>query len=177
MQSRTSRSRLRRVSSLSHFIQRREAHNPGVVRALPRRGQILTRRLLLVAAFVAASSCLSPTLPLPPPNQPDAEGPDAAGNVTLSGQVIRGANVYANNLYSGASAGQKADSQTGKYRFKIAAAVGDQMEFFYIYDSVSSDRTYFTIGGPVASSGSTSTIDGDAGTIYGVVDAGVDGPR
>ena len=52
--------------------------------------------------------------------------------------------------------------------------VGDQMEFFYIYDSVSSDRTYFTIGGPVAPS---SVIDGDAGVNFGLVDAGVDGPR
>jgi hypothetical protein len=138
----------------------------------------LTRSLLVVTAFVAASSCLSPTLPLPPPNQPDVEGPDAAGKVTLSGQVIRGANVYANDLNSGASAGQKADSQTGNYRFEIAAAVGDQMEFFYIYDSVSSDRTYFTIGGSVAPLGSSSVIDGgDAGVSYGLVDAGVDGPR
>jgi len=177
VQTRACRSTLRNVSSLSHLKRHCETRHPGVVRAAPRSGQVLTRRLLLVTAFVAVSSCLSPTLPLPPPNQPDVQGPDAAGNVTLSGQVIRGANVYANNLNSGASAGQKSDSQTGQYRFKIAAAVGDQMEFFYIYDSVSSDRTYFTIGGPVAPSGSSSIINDDAGATYGLVDAGVDAPR
>jgi len=177
VQTRSSRSTLHGVSSLNHLIGPSEARNPSVVRSAPRGGQVVTRRLLLVTAFVAASSCLSPTLPLPPPNQPDVEGPDATGNVTLSGQVIRGANVYANDLSSGASAGQKADPQTGKYRFRIAAAVGDQMEFFYIYDTVSSDRTYFTIGSPASPSGSASIIDNDAGVVYGLIDAGVDAPR
>ncbi len=129
----------------------------------------------VLLAVVAASSCLSPTLPLPPPNQPDVEGPDGSGNVTLSGEVMRGANVYANNLNSGASAGQKADPNTGKYRFRIAASLGDRMELFYIYDSVSSDRTYFSIGTPISPTPSTTWPD--AGISFGNVDASVAPPR
>lgn len=177
VQTRTSRSTLHGVSWLIHRTRHHEVREPGIAHAVPRRERVLTRRLLLITACVAVSSCLSPTLPLPPPNQPDTEGPDSAGNVTLSGQVIRGANVYANNLNSGASSGQKADALTGKYRFKIRAAVGDQMEFFYIYDSVTSDRTYFTIGIAVAPSSSATLFPTDAGIIYGPVDASVDGPR
>jgi len=164
------------VSSLS-FLTRPHAHSTRIGQAVLLRKRVLTRRWLLATALLATSACLSPTLPLPPPNQPDTEGPDVSGNVTLSGQVIRGANVYANNLNTGASAGQKADTRTGKYRFKIAAAVGDQMEFFYIYDSVTSERTYFSIGNPAAPSGSSSVTSADASVNYGSVDASVDAPR
>jgi hypothetical protein len=130
----------------------------------------------LVAGILVVSSCLSPTLPLPPPNKPEVEGPDASGNVTLSGTLLPGANVYANNLNSGASAGQKSDASTGKYRFKIGAKAGDSMEFFYIYDGVSSDRTYFSIGGAAAPANSSNN-DFDAGIQFGTVDAGVIPPR
>jgi hypothetical protein len=116
---------------------------------------------------------MSPTLPLPPPSRPNVDGPDSAGNVTLSGSVIPGANVYANNMDTGKSAGTKSNPQTGAYRFQIAANVGAQLELFYIYDSVTSERVFFTVPDFAAS---TNTLS-DAGTIYAVVDAGVEGPR
>lgn len=114
-----------------------------------------------------AVSCLSPTLPLPPPNRPTIEGPDSAGNVTLSGSALPGANVYADNLVTGASAGQMADPQTGYYSFKVAAQVGDDMDLFYVYQSESSNKLYFTIPNPVRVSPLA-----DGGTIYADVDAG-----
>jgi hypothetical protein len=79
--------------------------------------------------------------------------------------VLRGANVYADNLVTGASSGQKADAQSGTYSFKIPAQVGDDMVLFYIYESESSNRLYFTIPNPVRT---TNLADG--GTIY--ADAG-----
>jgi hypothetical protein len=130
---------------------------------------------LLALAIVATSSCLSPTLPLPPPNKPDVQGPDASGNVTLSGTVIPGANVHANNLNSGASAEQRADPHTGKYRFKIGASIGDRMELYYVYDSVSSDHAEFWVGGHVAPSDTSDWPD--AGVTFAEVDASVTPPR
>ncbi|GEM_PF-2481649 len=138
-------------------------------------GLALTRRAWLALVIIGASSCLSPTLPLPPPNKPDIEGPDASGNVTLSGSVLPGASAHANNLVTGASAGQKSDPRTGQYRFRIAASFGDRIEFFYVYDEVSSDRTYFFIGNPAAAA---STVPWpDSGVHFGEVDASVDPPR
>jgi len=73
--------------------------------------------------------------------------------------------VYSDNLVTGASAGQKADTQTGAYKFKIPAQVGDDMVLFYRYESESSNRLYFTIPNPVRT-----TNLADSGTIY--ADAG-----
>ena len=47
-----------------------------------RRGLV---RSLALGALVALGGCLSPTLPVPPPGQPEVEGPDASGLVTLKG--------------------------------------------------------------------------------------------
>ena len=127
--------------------------------------QTISRRIWLVVLLGVAVSCLSPTLPLPPPDRPTIEGPDSSGNVTLSGITLRGANVYSDNLVTGASAGQKADTQTGAYKFKIPAQVGDDMVLFYRYESESSNRLYFTIPNPVRT-----TNLADSGTIY--ADAG-----
>jgi hypothetical protein len=173
MQSCASRSKLNAVESLKRIVCTRGWQHAACRTASNRGHAVLSRRALLVAALMVVSSCMSPTLPLPPPNQPDVEGPDATGNVTLSGSVIPGANVYANNLDTRKSAGSKSDSQTGAYRFQIAATIGAQLEFFYIYDSVTSDRIRFTVADPMAV---TNTIP-DSGTIYAVVDAGVESPR
>lgn len=45
----------------------------------------MRRRTWLLVGALALGGCLAPTLPVPPPSQPDVEGPDAAGNVTLKG--------------------------------------------------------------------------------------------
>jgi len=147
-----------------HLFLRATVVNKSTQRTL----KVVTRRFWLVAALGAAVGCLSPTLPLPPPDRPGVEGPDSSGSVTLSGHVIPGANVYADNLATGASAGQKADPQTGQYRFKIPAQVGDSMSLFYQYDSVNSNRLYFTIPSPAPIYG----YQGDGGIIYAVPDAG-----
>lgn len=41
----------------------------------------------MLSALVAVSGCLAPTLPVPPPGQPDVEGPDASGTVKLTGHA------------------------------------------------------------------------------------------
>jgi hypothetical protein len=39
-----------------------------------------------VLGALALGGCLAPTLPVPPPSQPDITAPDADGNVTLRGR-------------------------------------------------------------------------------------------
>ena len=150
------------------FLWRGESDRRKINLRTTRQGRLaFARRALLALAAVIAVSCLSPTLPLPPPNRPTIEGPDSTGNVTLSGRVLPGANVYADNLVTGVSAGQKSDPQTGEYRFNIAAQVGDDMVLFYEYDSVFSDRLYFTVPNPIRNTGL-----GDGGIINAEPDAG-----
>ena len=45
----------------------------------------LTRRLLPLLAGLCLASCLSPTLPLPPPDRPDMSAPDENGLVRIQG--------------------------------------------------------------------------------------------
>lgn len=42
-------------------------------------------RSLLLAAFVAVTACIAPTLPIPPPSQPEVTAPDSTGLVTVRG--------------------------------------------------------------------------------------------
>ena len=130
----------------------------------------LSRRLWLVMTLSVAVGCLSPTLPLPPPDRPNIEGPDASGNVTLSGSVLPGANVYADNLVTHVSVGQQVSPQTGYYRLRIAAQIGDDMDLFYQNGTETSGRTTFTIPNPIR----TSNLADGGGTIYAnpVADAG-----
>ncbi len=47
-----------------------------------------SRRLALLGVLALAfTACLAPTLPIPPPSEPDVSGPDANGMVTLSGKA------------------------------------------------------------------------------------------
>ena len=51
------------------------------------------RRLLLLTAGLCLVSCLSPTLPLPPPNRPDVSAPDAEGFARIQGVAAPQAEV------------------------------------------------------------------------------------
>ncbi len=88
-------------------------------------------RNLFLLGFGLLVGCISPTLPLPPPNRPDIEGPDAAGQVILSGNTRPSVFVYADNLSTGQSAGQLTREGDGWYRFKLGARVGDAVSMYY----------------------------------------------
>lgn len=130
------------------------------------------RRRVLVLAAVVLVGCLSPTLPLPPPSRPNIEGPDATGSVTLSGVVRPGAHVYVDNLNSGMSAGQRADLDSGKYRFAIGAAVGDQLSMFYRLGIEESPSIQFNIPEPSVDASSGGGAAGAAGSDGGINAAG-----
>jgi hypothetical protein len=103
----------------------------------------LPRRVLLVGLALAAG-CLSPTLPLPPPAQPEV-ATVGQGLVELSGNVPEpNAEVFAANDTTELYAGSHADT-TGAYRFRIGAEPGDPMRLWYVVGMEKSDTVAFAI--------------------------------
>jgi hypothetical protein len=107
----------------------------------------LSRRLFCVLGFALIAlpgGCLSPTLPLPPPDTPNVESA-GQGLVTLSGSIPEArAEVYAANDATGVYAGQKVDD-AGHYQFQIAAEPGDPMRLWYDFGSERSGYRPFDI--------------------------------
>lgn len=107
-----------------------------------------TRRMLLVAAVaLLVGGCLAPTLPLPPPSQPAVAGPDANGNVELTGSVQPSAEVYVRNYASVRIYGQITGSE-GTYDITLPAKVGDQLELWYTSGNDESPSIVFQIRAP-----------------------------
>jgi len=92
------------------------------------------RRLLLLAAGVCLVSCLSPTLPLPPPDRPDLSAPDASGLVRLQGVAAPQAEVIAWNHNTDLIAGQVTGDDS-RYDFTMKAQANDLIELWYVQGS------------------------------------------
>ncbi len=128
---------------------RNETHGQqfGTARASVRGMLWRSRRAVLVAVLALATpSCLSPTLPLPPPSHPDVQGPDINGQVRLSGVVFPHSQAVAINLRTNVIAGQNTDS--GSYDFTIGAQVGDGISFFYLTETRSSEPINIIVRAP-----------------------------
>ena len=121
----------------------------GTGNATLRRGMVLpTRRFALgVATALLVGSCLAPTLPLPPPDQPTVEGPDEGGVTHLSGRVETGAWVYAINRSSDMGSFQ-ATGDSGEYDLTLITQVGDGIVLWYEIGSQTSERLEFEIRAP-----------------------------
>ncbi len=90
---------------------------------------------------------MAPTLPLPPPDKPDVEGPDRYGYVTLSGYVPKRAMASALNTETGEVAGQ-VTGDNGHYSFQLQAQIGDELLFWYDRETERSPSVRFTIREP-----------------------------
>lgn len=88
------------------------------------------RRLLLLVAGLCLVSCLSPTLPLPPPDRPDVTAPDSAGLVRLQGVAAPKSEVIAWNHANNVIAGQ-VTTENSHYDFTIQAKTDDLIELWY----------------------------------------------
>jgi hypothetical protein len=102
------------------------------------------RRLLLLCAGLTLASCLSPTLPLPPPGRPDVTAPDESGLVRLQGMAATNAEVIAWNHDNDVIAGQ-VTKDSPRYDFKIQAKVGDYIELWYIQGDDESQTVRFNV--------------------------------
>jgi hypothetical protein len=88
------------------------------------------RRFLCVAVVATgasiASSCLSPTLPLPPPDPPSDIAQDVAtGEWQVSGDCVPGATVLVVNNTTGRGAVVEDLDQSGSYSVAIAGKACD----------------------------------------------------
>jgi hypothetical protein len=104
----------------------------------------LTRRLLPLLAALCLASCLSPTLPLPPPDRPDVSAPDGNGLVRIQGIAAPKAEVIAWNHANNVLAGQVTD-ESSRYDFTIKAEVNDFIELWYMQGSDESQTIRLTV--------------------------------
>ena len=82
--------------------------------------------VVITAITLATSSCLSPTLPLPPPEQPDNIQPGApAGTWRVSGRCNAGATVLVINEKTGLGVIVEDRTQSGNYTVTLAGAQCD----------------------------------------------------
>lgn len=103
----------------------------------------VARRMWPGVAALLLTGCLSPTLPLPPPEKPVVTQPDAQGNIELSGDVDPGSIAEAFDLRTNRLYGQETDS--GHYDFKMPAHSGDEVEFRYEVNSDVSPSIVFVV--------------------------------
>lgn len=102
----------------------------------------------MLAAASLVAGCLSPTLPLPPPNEPEVvSGPTEQGLVRLQGKVPANSWVFALNHNSDLAFAQ-GTHEDGLYDFEIKAQVGDNVSLWYELSGDASDTLDFTIEQP-----------------------------
>jgi hypothetical protein len=115
-------------------------------------GALMGRRpalcLLALLPLALFAGCLSPTLPLPPPDKPDSVSPvaDATGVWTISGDCIAGALVTVFNERTGEGAVVEDRDHDGRYEAQITAELCDVAWVSQqIVEEEESSRTTFVI--------------------------------
>lgn len=107
--------------------------------------QLLRRKLFVVAAALAATACLSPTLPLPPPSDPkQSELDETTGTLHLTGHVPASSWVYALNERTNRGYIQITASD-GLYDLTVEAVHGDSFALWYQLEGESSQPLYIDI--------------------------------
>jgi hypothetical protein len=103
------------------------------------------RRRSLFAGALLAVACYSPTLPLPPPGEPQVSV--VAGTTDqyrLVGRVEANSDVVSLNRRTERIAGQLTGGD-GRYDFIVEGQEGDQMELWYIAGKDPSPRVLFLL--------------------------------
>ena len=101
---------------------------------------------VLVTAVLFATGCLSPTLPLPPP-QADVTAPNAQGLVFVTGRSLE--DVYVACLNEDLEKGVITRSDNdGFYSLEIEGRVGDQLTLWQIRGAEHSELTYVKVPPP-----------------------------
>jgi hypothetical protein len=104
--------------------------------------RVLRRCLLLIVAL-CVTSCLSPTLPLPPPDRPDVSVVDS-GIVRLQGLAAPRTEVIAWNRSNDLIAGQ-VTGEDARYDFTIQGAAGDSIDLWYLQGGEESPTVRVTV--------------------------------
>jgi hypothetical protein len=93
--------------------------------------------LVPLAIIASTASCLSPTLPLPPPDQPEAIFQDATGLWQISGTCIKGAFVTVFDTVSHRGVVIEDVNQTGTYH---VALPGQACDLVWVSQSVTDEE-------------------------------------
>jgi hypothetical protein len=102
-----------------------------------------SRRGWLAGAALLVVSCLSPTLPLPPPSDPSVSATDTAGLVRLKGTVRPESEVFALNHSTNLISGQY--TKSGAYDFTLEAQERDGISLWYVQGTTESPPNDFVI--------------------------------
>ena len=100
-----------------------EAGSLVVSRATRADRRLFSVLVLLLTSWLAVS-CLSPTLPLPPPSDPFITAPDSDGLIQIKGRVTSGAEVTVLNTRTSIIAGF-ITGEDGAYSIQMEAEIGD----------------------------------------------------
>ena len=115
-------------------------------------GVRMQRRVLLGLGVTATAACVSPTLPLPPPDAPDSIGLSTeAGMWDIRGSSTPGAVVLIKNLSTGRIYGSEDRDSDGRYFVQVQAEECDAAEVWELIGDHISDSSFFVIE-PIANS-------------------------
>ena len=99
-----------------------------------------------MALCFGMAACLSPTLPLPPPESPDSVGVSTDPGVwDIRGSCAPGAVVLVKNVDTGIISGVEDKDSDGRYFVSIEAEECDTAEVIQLLDNDSSDGTFFIV--------------------------------
>lgn len=113
-------------------------------------GSTMRRRILAILATSSLAACLSPTLPLPPPEAPDAIAmSEEIGVWEVRGTNTPGSVVLVKNLNTGVIAGAEDKDSDGRYFIRIAGSLCDAAEVYEIIGTDTSGTTFFLLEGLV----------------------------
>lgn len=108
--------------------------------------RLFVRRFAAVSLSLLFAGCLSPTLPLPPPEPPDTITPSALpGRFIVAGSCLRGAMVVVFDEVNGAGAVIEDRDADGRYEVELEA---DPCDLGWVEQRVGDDpaaRTTFVI--------------------------------
>src|SRR5687767_13877147 len=98
------------------------------------------KRALLLGLFGIAA-CLSPTLPLPPPEEPDSITTSEEGVFEVRGSNTPGSVVLIKNVNTGVISGVEDKDSDGRYFIRVEGETCDGAEVYEIVGTDTSDTT------------------------------------
>jgi len=111
---------------------------------MTRRSWIRTALFAVSASIAVAAGCLAPTLPVPPPSQPEIIGPGADGLVTLKGRAGSAQSQAEITVWNPALDGGKGEGRTtianpdGSWQETIPAA---PKQTLWVWQTVGFERS------------------------------------
>lgn len=99
----------------------------------------------VVLIGLCLGACLSPTLPLPPPDAPENIGLSDDGVWEVRGLVTPGATVLVKNLATGQIVGAEDQDADGRYFIRVPGEMCDAAEVTELFDSTTTAETFFIL--------------------------------